>query len=202
MKRKRLLFLLALLVLIPVLAACAEEEPQATPSPEPPVETVEPAPEPEPEEEEEPEPEMTEYQIGETASFEQFEITVGDFEITERFETSSFYFTPDEGNQFVVVDLTVANIGTENQVLLRTATTANDTRATIVHESGDTFNIINVHSGRNLLGTRIAAGEADEGFIIFEISQSAAEAGELGLMFHNAGTGSLVFYLLRGDGTD
>ncbi|MCL2588921.1 MAG: DUF4352 domain-containing protein, partial [Oscillospiraceae bacterium] len=149
-------------------------------------------PDPEPE----PDVEIIPYAIGDTATFEQFEVTVTDFEITERFETRSFYFVPDDGYQFVVVHLEITNTGDENERVLGTVTTAFDTQAVIEHETGATFRLLNT-SGRNLVGERIRAGETFEGFVIFQAENALAAAGGLTFSFSNAGTGSVVAYQLR-----
>ena len=150
-------------------------------------------PEPEPE----PEIELIPYEIGDTATFEQFEITVTGFEITERIETSTFYFVPREDMQFAVVHLAVRNTGEEREQFLRTLVRANDARATLVHESGETFDALNLTTSRSLLGTRIDLDEDFEGFLVFEVDPTTAEAGELGFMIDNAARGSIVLYQVR-----
>lgn len=150
-------------------------------------------PEPEPE----PEIELIPYDIGDTTVFEQFEMTVTDFELTERIETGSFYFVPGEGKQFAVVYLTLTNTGEERETLLRTIIRANDARATLVHENGETFNALNLNTRQSLLGTRIDAGEEFEGFLVFEIDAGTAETGELSFMIDNAARGSIVLYQVR-----
>jgi len=137
------------------------------------------------------------HEIGDTSIFEQFEVTITDFEITRRFETSTFRFEPNAGNRFAVVHLTLANMGNERETLLRTIVTANDTRATLIHEDGTTLNPVNIHSGRSLLGSRIEAGEYLEGFLVFEIHESIAGTGELTFMLANGGRGSAVRYQIR-----
>jgi len=150
-------------------------------------------PEPEPE----PEIELIPYEIGDTTTFEQFEITVTGFEITERIETSTFYFVPREDLQFAVVHLTLTNMGEERETLLRTLIRANDARATLAHENGETFDALNLNTRRSLLGTRIDEGEEFEGFLVFEIDAATAEAGELGFMIDNAARGSILLYQVR-----
>jgi len=151
-------------------------------------------PEPEPE----PEIELIPYEIGDMAVFEQFEITVTGFEITERIETSTFYFVPrDEDMLFAVVHLTVDNTGDEREQFLRTLIRANDARATLVHENGETFDALNLTASRSLLGTRIDPDETFEGFLVFEIDAETAYAGELGLLIDNGARGSIVLFQVR-----
>jgi len=137
------------------------------------------------------------YEIGDTSAFEQFEVTITDFEITRRFETTTFRFEPNAGNRFAVVHLTLTNTSTEGETLLRPRSLANDTRATLIHEDGTTLNPTNIHSGRSLLGSRIEAGESFEGFLVFEIEASIAETGELNFMLANNDRGSAVRYQVR-----
>lgn len=145
----------------------------------------------------EPKPELVPTDIGDTVVFDQFEITLTNYEIVDTFETKSYYYEPDEGNNFVVVYLTINNTGDSEETPFKRNTTMYDTRAAVVQENGDTSYAMYTIGGQSLIDASLVAGEKVEGFLIFEINKDAATTGTLDFMITNKGTGNELLYHLQ-----
>ena len=67
--------------------------------------------------------EETLYNIGDTISIDDWEITVNSVEVTDKISNKTYgaietYFSPDEGNKYVVFNMTVKNISTDSSTFL------------------------------------------------------------------------------------
>lgn len=110
---KKVIFCVAMSAVLTVsLCACSQNPsptessaPHVTPGAEPPAASMAPTPAPA--------VEAAELAIGETAEVGDWTVSVTAFEFSTEIDNGYGYFSPDEGNQYGVVSMTVTNNGTE-----------------------------------------------------------------------------------------
>lgn len=134
--------------------------------------------EPEPE----PEPEPETYEVGETVTLNDFEITVDSWEATKKISSNAYVsFNADEGSTFIVVSLTIKNVGTSANILISTyPINRNDAKAKIYYQ--DEYE----YTGTNLLGydgdlhdKQQNPLESKTGVLVFSLPDEAAESEDL-----------------------
>lgn len=118
------------------------------------------------------------YSVGDTATINDFEITVDSIEVTDKIDSGNYtYFSPkDEGSKYLVVNATVKNIASESQEFLPVVITNNDVSVKIQYNDYE-FN------SSNLLGfsddlhmTSLNPLSSKTGVIAFEIADEALES--------------------------
>ena len=126
------------------------------------------------------------FHTGETAIIGNWEITVDSFEVKDTIDMSAYtYYTPDEGNKYVVANMTIKNIGTEIDVFCPSFSISNkDVRVKIVYQN--TYE----YSASSLLGCDKELHDDSmnpltkgSGFIAFSVVEEAITANELKLIF-------------------
>jgi len=141
--RKILAVLLILSMLFLVACGNTQDEPVATPhveqeqAPETPVPPPTPIPAPSPEPAQAPEPEYQVFEVGETATIGDWEVTLDSFEFTDRVEAGRFYYNPQDDNTFLYAMFTVTNLGTIPSTFLPRVARSGDIRTLVRY--GDIF---------------------------------------------------------------
>jgi len=107
------------------------------------------------------------YKKGETAIFGQFEVKVNSVKRDYVFTGSDSYVTPDEGMEYIVVNVTAKNIGDESKYL-----SGYDLK---ISEGGvsDTSSFYDVSPA--LKSGNVSAGASTTGNIVFEVTKGASD---------------------------
>jgi len=213
--RKILAVLLTLSMLSLVACGGSQGEPVATPHveqeqvpemPTPtPAPTPEPTSEPTPEPTQEPEPEYHVYEIGETATIGNWEVTLDSFEFTNRVEAGRFYYSPLDDNTFLYAMFTVTNLGTmPNTFLSRVRGTGGDFSAQVRYgevfgADAFVFGTTNLTSYRDdLERTTTNPLSSTTASITFSIANRAVESDEpMVIFFVQWGEPGLVIFNVR-----
>jgi len=180
----------------------ATPEPVEIPEPEP---TPEPAPETAPEPTPEPEPEYKVFEVGETATIGNWEVTLDSFKFTNRVEAGRFYYSPLDDNTFLYAMFTVTNLGTmPNTFLSRVRGAGGDFSAQVRY--GDVFGAdafvfgtTNLTSYRDdLERTTTNPLSSTTASITFSIANRAVESDEpMVILFVQWGEPGMVIFNVR-----
>lgn len=130
---------------------------------------------------EEPAPETGLHSIGDTVTLGDWEITFDSFDVCDEIKASYGSFVPDEGNQYVVVTLTVKNLGTSaDSFLPQFAFDNSDVRAKIMYQNKYEFSSSNLlaHS-EDLHDEFLNPLSSATGIIAFSLVEEAASSNEL-----------------------
>ncbi|GEM_PF-2321194 len=194
MKRISMVMLLAVLLLTScgtpgggnVQSSAPEQSSEPVSDPEP-----TPTPEPTPEPTAEPQ-----NQTGDTVTLGEWEITLVGCEITDRVSVNQFMgFTADEGNQYVLVTLSVKNTGTAADTFLPSFHMGNDVSTKLLYQGEYEFSATNMlgHSDE-LHDKTLNPLSSAEGLVAFQVADEAAVAEELELVL-SQGKESVTFSL-------
>lgn len=180
-------FILTLLVLL-MLTSCSEAPaasgvPADSKKPETPPVPVET------------EPEI--YALGNTVTLNDFEITVDSWEATKKIVSSAYTsFNSDEGSTYIVVTLSIKNVGTSANTLISTYPIGRDAAIAKIYYQGEYE-----YSGTNLLGysedihdNRLNPLESKTGVLAFSLPDEAAGSSALTFVL-SAGKTSYTFEL-------
>lgn len=176
--KKMIAMMLAVMIF---LTSCASSDggnassPGSTPAP-----TEKPTPEPTAEPTPEPTP-VPNYKAGDTVTLGDWEVTLVGCEITDGVQNGTYtVFKADEGNRYVVVTLTVKNIGTKAASFLPSFSMGDDVRAKLLYQGEYEFSATNLlgHSDE-LHDKRLNPLSSTNGLIAFQIAEDAAAADEL-----------------------
>lgn len=129
------------------------------------------------------------HEIGETITFGIWEITLNLFTTSSEIEADYLCFKPDEGNIYLVGNITIKNIGTDAGTFLPSFSLSQDVRARIIYDGTYEFTPINL-LGHNddLHDETINPLSSKTGIIVFSVAEEAAESEK-----------SLVLILEQGD---
>jgi len=135
--------------------------------------------------------------IGDTATLQNWEITVTDFYLTTKIDGDySAYYSPDEGNQYAVVAVSAANKGKESDVFLPTYSLTNDIRAKIYYQEEYEY------SPTNILGYRQDMHDSSmnplttkEGIIAFSLPNLVADSSDALLLTFSCSNEKATFSL-------
>ncbi len=122
--------------------------------------------------------------MGDAVTLGNWEITVDSVEVKDKIMAAGGYgsYTPDKGNKYVVIHMTVKNTGKEMDSFLPSFSSVNDVRADVLYQDDYSF------SASQLLGesddlhdSSVNPLSQKTGYIAFEIAEDAANSGELEL---------------------
>lgn len=136
--------------------------------------------------------------VGEAGDLEDWGVTVTNFEITDRIDSDyGIYFSPDEGNHYGVVYLSVTNNGKEAANFLPTFSLSDDVQAEICFGDGYEFSATNLlgHS-EELHDSTLNPLTTKEGFIVFSLPDAVTSSEEPLSFKLTAGSDTLT-YMLR-----
>lgn len=179
-KYPALLFTMAILL---AASGCSGKPPaEVTEDTQPPdlIETAEPqAPEATPEPT--PEPENTTLAIGDQCVLGDFEVILNSYEITDRISDNDYMgFTPDEGSQYVAVNLTVKNTGTKASNFMESFSIGDSITAKIMYQGKYEYSASNLMGfSDDLHNAFLNPLESKTGIIAFSVIDEAAQSGEL-----------------------
>lgn len=118
------------------------------------------------------------YQTGDSASLQDWTISVTDAQIVDSISSGYVSFTPkEEGNKFIQVFVTVNNEGKQADSFLPTINTGHQVSAKILYADGYEFSSTNLLGYSNELhDSTINPLSSRTGEIVFEIPGTVAEA--------------------------
>lgn len=124
--------------------------------------------------------------FGETITFNEWEITVNSAETAERIENSAYTsFTPDEGNVYIVINITAKNIDKNSATFLPSFTMGKDIKAKLVHGDYE-FNATNLMGySEELHNTTLNPLSSKTGVIAFSVANDIADLSALNLVIFN-----------------
>lgn len=142
--------------------------------------------------------EETVYNIGETATLNDWEITVTDMKIVESIAADYGSFTPnDEGNKYVQVFVTAKNNGKEAKDFLPIIGMGDDVNAKVVFGDGYEFVATNLLGyGNDMHGSKVNPLSSQSGEIAFEVPE-AVHASEDELQIHFLSGNSVLKFKIR-----
>ena len=144
------------------------------------------------------EEESTELAVGDTASLQDWEISLTAWETTSEIQDSTGFisFTPTEGNQFIVISTTVTNNGTASGTFLPSFALSDDVKAKIY------FNGEYEYSSTQLLGeendlhnTALNPLTSKSGTIVYDVPPAVTDGTEPLVITFEAGTEPITFKL-------
>lgn len=136
----------------------------------------------------EPYEEINKLSVGDTVTFNNWDITLNSFEFTDRISTSgSFFYSPSEGNTYLYAVVTVTNRATGPRTFLPMFPSGSDIRTNIIYDDTFTFSRINLLTYRECLEGRSTNPLAPTtGSLIYSIADLAAQSdGSLILRLFN-----------------
>ena len=131
-------------------------------------------------------PENSAQSLGETVTLDKWEITVNSAEAAERIENSAYTsFTPDEGNVYIVVNVTIKNIDTNSATFLPSFSMNKDIKAKLVYGDYEfsTTNLLGY--SEDLHNTTLNPLSSKTGVIAFSVTKEIADLSTLNLVIFN-----------------
>lgn len=137
------------------------------------------------------------YALGDTVTLNDFEITVDSWEATKKIASSAYTsFNSDEGSTYIVVTLSIKNVGTSASTLISTYSIGRDAATAKIYYQGEYE-----YTGTNLLGysedlhdDQLNPLESKTGVLAFSLPDEAAESSDLTFVL-SAGKTSYTFAL-------
>lgn len=122
--------------------------------------------------------EPEEYSMGKTISISEWEITPNAVEVQDRVQGNyNSYFTPDDGNKYVVVHLTIKNIGTSAKVFLSPVIQTDEVAVKLSYQDKYTFVPSNLLAHPDELHmASLNPLSAKTGIVAFQVADEAAAA--------------------------
>ena len=134
--------------------------------------------------------------VGESSRIGDWEVTLTSFEVLKKVDSSFGYFTPDEGNRYVVAYFTVKNAGEDSGTFLSQYSIYGRLRAKILYQNDYEFTSTNLLGHDNDLHNKsLNPLTSISGIIAFDIVQEVAESGELVLELSQGN--EKIAYLLK-----
>lgn len=129
------------------------------------------------------------YNIGDTIQTDNWEITVNSAEAAEKIENDFGAYKPDDGNKYIVINVTAKNLGTDANTFLPSFGLASNIGAKLKYKEYE-------FSGTNLLGydedlhdTHLNPLSSKTGVMAFSVAEEVAEDfSELHLVFSESKT--------------
>lgn len=125
------------------------------------------------------EPEEVIYNLGDTVTLENWEITVTDVQVVETIESGTYtYFEPEEGSKFLQIYLTATNNGQEEDTFLPTYYFGDDIIALVYHGTDEYSPTYLIAYDNEMHGTSLEPLSSKSGEIAFEMPDSVVEADD------------------------
>lgn len=146
---------------------------------------------------EEPEEEEKIYNIGETATLKDWDISVTDVQIVESIAADYGSFSPDEeGNRYVQVFATITNNGKQAGSFLPMIGMGDDVSVKVLFGDGYEFASVNLLGYSNdLHDSKVNPLSSQTGEIAFDVPETVASSEEELLIQFNSGNDSVKFKL-------
>lgn len=142
-------------------------------------------------------PGETIYNIGDTATLKDWEITVTDFQIVDRIDSEygTIYYEPEEsGNKYAQISVTVSNAGNENGTFLPIYSYGDDVYTRLLYGDSE-FSSTWFGESFDIHGSNIPPMSSQDGSVVFSVPSAVYEGGEpITLVFSNR-TDSVSFHL-------
>lgn len=128
-------------------------------------------------------PEKSVLSLGETITFDKWEISVNSADITDHIDNSAYTsFKPDEGNVYVTVNITVKNIDTNAATFMPSFSTNKDIKAKLVYGEYE-FNATNLLAySDELHDTHLNPLSSKTGMLTFSVTKDIADLKTLNLV--------------------
>lgn len=124
--------------------------------------------------------------FGETIIFNEWEITVDSAEVKESIPISKYTeYTPDEGNMYISVSMTIKNINTNSATFLPTYSLGNDIRAKLVRGSYEFSSSVLLSYSDDLHNTHLNPLSSKSGVIAFSVTKEIADPDNFNLVLFN-----------------
>lgn len=131
-------------------------------------------------------PEKQIIKMGETITFDNFEITLNSAETQEKIKSSEYTaFKPDEGNVYITLNLTVKNIDTEASEFLSTFPVGSDIRAKLTYGSYEFQESNLLGYSEDIHSTFLNPLSSKTGVVAFEIAEDIADLNKLTFVLYN-----------------
>jgi len=130
--------------------------------------------------------------VGNTVKLDNWEITLNSFSIENEIREEYWKYAPDEGNNYVICNLTVKNIGKKADTFLAYILT--DSYAKILYEDYEFSRTNLITYDKDLSQSVINPLSCVTGVMVFSVTEDIANSGELKLNIH-VGVKNAVFEL-------
>lgn len=115
--------------------------------------------------------------IGQAAKIGEWSVTVSNMQILDNIADGYGSFSPDAGNKFLLVTMTVSNEGKQADSFLPSFSMGEDTSAKVMYGDGYEFTQTNLLGySKSMIDSTINPLSSKEGDIAFEIPDSVASA--------------------------
>ncbi len=117
--------------------------------------------------------------IGETGTLDNWSVTVTNFEFLDSVQNTFGEFTPEAGNKFGLVSLSITNNGKESSTFLPSFGLNNDVQAIIVYGDGYEYSLTNLIGYENsIIDSTVNPLTSKEGAVAFELPQAVVDGTE------------------------
>ncbi len=132
--------------------------------------------------------------MGQATKMGEWNITVNSMQIVDNIPDGYGKFTPDAGNKYLLVTMSVSNEGKQANSFLPSFSMGNDTNTKVVYGDGYEFSKTNLLGySKSLLDSTINPLSSKEGDIAFEIPDSVASATDPIILEFSNGNEKLNF---------
>lgn len=135
--------------------------------------------------------------IGDSATLGDWEISVTDFYYTDKIDMTSYtYYHPDEGNQYAVVAVQVANKGKDASTFLPTYSLSNDVRAKVYYAGEYEYSATNLLGvNEDLHDSTMNPLASKEGIIVFSVPDEVVNGEDSLCLTFSANRNEITFSL-------
>lgn len=133
--------------------------------------------------------------IGEEGALKDWSIVVTNAEITDSIKENDYYgFSPEEGNKYMAIDVTVSNNGKNAANFLPSFGMGDDISAKILYQGDYEFSATNLLGySKSLYDTSVNPLSTKSGIVAFEIPDTVVSAEEELILVISAGKDNLQF---------
>ena len=143
-----------------------------------------------------PTPEATGFAIGETAEIGDWSVSVTAFEFSQRIDDGYGYFSPDEGNQYGVVSMTITNNGTDTGTFWPSFSLGDDIIGGITYDGTYEYSSVQLLAyDEDLHNKSMNPLTTATGKIVFELPDVVVNASEPLVITISQGNNSATFNL-------
>lgn len=133
--------------------------------------------------------------IGEEGTLKDWSVVVTNAEITDSIKENDYYgFSPEEGNKYMAIDVTVSNNGKNAANFLPSFGMGDDISAKVLYQGDYEFSATNLLGySKSLYDTSVNPLSTKSGVVAFEIPDTVASADEELVLVISAGKDNLQF---------
>lgn len=137
------------------------------------------------------------YNMGDTVSFKDWEITITDVQMIDSVTEGYMVYEPnEEGSKFAQVFITVTNVGEQTDTFMPSYVYGEDIYTQLLYGDGSEYmatNLLGYDAG--MFSSSIEPAAQKSGEIVFEIPESVASAADELLIKFNSGNDGISFKL-------